>query len=177
MVGLPVLAVDKDDVLVDFAVPFLRWYKKQVGKTIGLKRIKESFQDMGISAEYIAKFIDEGNMATLEPIPGAKRALQKLYDKYEIVVVSATRENGHSSSLLNLDKLFGDLITRVYFTDKKSELLGDLGAVVFIDDRPKYISSALEVKGCKVICFAQPWNLGVKAWGRGRWPKILSMLG
>ena len=167
MVGL-----DIDGVLADFISPFLRRLEQRAGHgPIDPESIsdpsftnhpfisKEAVSDCMIDVSYDATFWQ--HLAPL-PSPDQWRALDALSRKERLVFVTHRyeREN-YSIHQVTCDwlKKYGVSNPVVYFTQNhKSELIGQLGVELFVDDRHENCRDVAENTNAVVLMPHRPYN-------------------
>ncbi|CAA0818710.1 Haloacid dehalogenase-like hydrolase (HAD) superfamily protein [Striga hermonthica] len=105
----------------------------------------------------------------IRPIPGAREALQKLSEIYNLSIVTSRQNAIKEHTIEWIDKHYPGLFQEIHFgnhfalegqSKPKSEICKSLGAKVLIDDNPRYAIECAEV-GIKVLLFdyenSYPW--------------------
>lgn len=168
-----VIAVDIDDVLVPHVQDLLAWhnreyrtnmtpdqYRSRDPKDWGAKTIKDAIQR-------VQKFFDTPDFLEAEPIAEAAEALEKLNDRYDLVVVTARDTIIEEATRRWLNSHFPSLFKEIRFTARLSiEKIGGAKSTIALTLNAKYlIDDALEnavdaaAAGIKVLLFGiYPWN-------------------
>lgn len=114
-----------DNVLVDF----------QSGLTKVDDSVKQQYADDGTGKPHYDDI--PGVFSLMDPMPGAKEAVDKLKDTYDVYILSTApwgNPSAWSDKVTWLKQHFGDLFKkRVFLTHHKDFVQGD----VLIDDSPK----------------------------------------
>lgn len=166
------IAVDIDEVLAQHNLRLAEWHNKMYGTNYTLDSfISDNLQDVwGIpydeAEERVKAFHDSEMHKELEPVAGAKEALEYLKQKHDLVVITVRRKSIVDITHAWLDEHFPDLFTSINFihfwdeADKttKAELCQKLGATHLIDDSLKNCTQAAE-RGVKALLFGDyAWN-------------------
>jgi len=85
------IAVDMDGVLADVILQFIKFHKKDTGKTISIEEItglteKEAFPNGWVHVN------SEGFFRTAPVITGSREILEQLNSRYEVFIVSSATE-------------------------------------------------------------------------------------
>jgi len=173
--GKPIIAVDIDDVLAAEAAFIVAYSNKRWGHALAVTDYQEFWEAMWDvdheEAERRAVELHQpGIEGSYEPIQGARDALARLHQKFELVTVTSRRELVRSETLDWLKKHLGDVFSRVLFSGiwdggkrgahklTKTEILQSIGAQFLIDDQLKHCLSAAEA-GINAVLFGDyPWN-------------------
>jgi FMN phosphatase YigB (HAD superfamily) len=156
---MKVIALDVDGVLLDFMPAFDKAAEALLGKRIKIHkdehslnhyhlkdRIQSTQEDVDAVLQYM---IDTGVYANLQPLPGAREALDAIKaEGFKIVLVTALPEAAKLSRLLNLKNYLDfepDEIHCVGMGMTKGEKLKEIQPDVFIDDRIDYLASGASI--------------------------------
>jgi len=162
------IAVDMDDVLFDFLGEFFLWHNAVFGSQyqaadMVYAKLWEVWGGTKQEAlERILRFWDERDLIPIEPISGAREALNELKKHYRLAVVSARFENTLESSQEWLDHYFPELFDEVILgisdpmaeerQRSKAEVCVDIGAKLLIDDQLVHAEECRKV-GIEVLLF------------------------
>jgi len=175
----PIIAVDVDDVLADFVTEFCIFAKTHWDEDV----IKENFtedwtqifrdNDMAtITKRAVEMFASADFYNQMKPLLGAKKVLQKLSRKFDLVPltsrVSSLCELTDAWLRENYGEVFREIVfsgayesdrdysTRVYLG--KGEICREIGAEFLIDDQPKHANSFAKVGGKSLLFGDYSWN-------------------
>jgi 5'(3')-deoxyribonucleotidase len=177
----PVIAVDIDDVLFPFVLGMAEYHNHHKGTTLSPEDFTSfNFMDVwGGTQDETNSMIDgfmEADYLRLQPEPGAKEALARLKNDFDVVLVTARNQMFEANTVLWLRHHLPDLFKDVVFAGNphdgrayqpKGIICKELGARLLIDDHPLNLMSATEC-GVEGILF------GSKAWSvvDGPYPSI-----
>lgn len=171
----PVVAVDIDDVLAAEAAFIVAYSNKHWNHTLTISDYQEFWEEMwGVDhdeAERRALELHQpGIGGSYEPMAGAREALLRLCDDFELVVITSRRALVREETLGWLKEHVGDVFSQVVFSGiwdggrdgahklTKTEMLRSVGAQYLIDDQLKHCLSAGEA-GIRAVLFGNyPWN-------------------
>jgi valyl-tRNA synthetase/predicted acetyltransferase/protein-tyrosine-phosphatase len=173
----PLLALDIDDVLAATIPGAFEYFSKKLGRPApSLYDYTEDWAKlMGVDEKTAADlmkeiYADDEFFGSVDEVAGAKKALEKLHNKFKIVAVTSRPPSMEKITRAWIQKNFAGLFDEVYmmnFFDEisadaakktKGEFVKKLGARWLIDDQPKHCNSAIE-NGVKAICFGDyPWS-------------------
>lgn len=173
-----IIAVDIDDVLSRTAQSIIDYGNKQWGHSHTLEDFNEQLSQMWqVEAEEAHKrwleFMNSGIIEQYDVIPEAKDALEKLADRFILIVVTSRRDSLLGITREWLDANYPGIITeivgaQIYGTGKadahaltKAEVLQQLSADYLIDDQPKHCIGAAGVGVKAVLYGGYPWNRDV----------------
>ena len=166
------LAIDLDDVLVDFANPFSAYIKKKYNIKLNNRHFykinwaEEFGWDKKRAISSILEFLKSPEFDDLKPIPGAQDGVEQLKKYHDLVVVTGRPKEVLEQSKSWLEKYFTFMFSEVYATDfhivrkgrkGKGELCREKGVEAIIEDFPDYGQECLDA-GIKVYLFSRPWN-------------------
>jgi uncharacterized protein len=172
------IALDIDDVVIDFNRGFFDFYNHKYGTHyVHENRVTYHYHTIfDISQEDAQKEYDEYTFSKFHqdtlPVGGVREALVQLR-AHELFLISARPEKKREVTIRWLESHLGEslkYIQGIYLTgqhrkDKdlsktKGEIAKDLGIDIFIEDAP---SNATEIAshGIKVLLFDTPWNKNV----------------
>ena len=139
---MKIIGIDVDLTIVDMITPWLQWYNQETGENMTFEDLKEHeyhLQDLMVCHKNPLSFWDKEDLYdNLNPIPEAKKYIDKLSEHFEIVFVSSCFP-GHYKSKENFIKKhfpYADFIA----THSKKYIDVDY----FIDDYKKYIDEVYE---------------------------------
>ncbi len=157
-----VLAVDFDDCIVPFDIPFRSWLHEEHGVDLrAVKAVKgkfhydEAYPKSGISKEQFGKFIDsytEGFSSEAPPYPGAKEGLEQLSEVYELHIVTARPPQYRDVTEASVEQhigvgVFEAVHTAEYNGDhkltSKVSTFKKIGAVAAVDDADHNVNAAI----------------------------------
>lgn len=189
-----VLGVDFDDVVIRTGDAMARFHNATYGTTyspddVVSYNLGEVWNCTPEEAQArIDEFVGTEFHHSAEAVFGAYDALKKLGEEYEIVIVTGRHEAMRDSTIEWLTKNFLGLYREIHFTGhyevepdkkrKKSEVMTEIGADLFIDDALHFATDVASV-GIPVLLFDTPWNQGELPHGVTRvfsWEEILSRI-
>jgi uncharacterized HAD superfamily protein len=169
-----IIGVDLDDVLLNFADPFISFNNLHYGTTHRREQITSFLMEdiWGITGDEVNRRIrafyhcDTHKHAL--PIEGAIEGIKKLADTHELHIVSS--KSAETSAYMTdwLRKHFPNAFRSVHFTrndqdDKhpreKANICKELGVEVFIDDALRNAEKIAAVS-IPVLLYDTPWNQG-----------------
>lgn len=172
------IAIDIDDVLVEFVPSLARWYNDKFGTNLK----KEDFYTFAFheiwggthleSVGKVRKFLDSGIIKDLNVIEGAAEVLKELDNKgHELHIVTSRFPDLHEDTLIWLDRHFKGIFKEVHFGHNKiskqkdslskAERCKQLDIDLLIDDLPEHALECAK-KGIRVLLFDAPWNQDIK---------------
>lgn len=158
------IGIDVDNVIAD-SVPTLiaeanKYFKTNF--TYNDIYIYDFHKILGVSREemsvFMKKIFSEKVPLRCKTIKGAKEAIHKIKENYEIYIVSSRRKEFKADTIewLNNNDIPYDFVEHV--TDKQKHIYAiDKGIEVFIEDDLEQAISLAE-NGIKVFLFDHPWN-------------------
>lgn len=167
----PLIAVDIDDVLFPFVPGIATYHNDLKGTTLSPQDFHSyNFMEVwGGDEQETNTIVDNfmmGDNLHLQPVEGAKQALTRLNQDYDIVLVTARNEVFETATVTWLREHLPDLFRHVIFAGNqydgrphrtKGSICTELDAQLLIDDHPRNIMSAAEC-GIDGILF------GIHAW-------------
>jgi hypothetical protein len=167
--GRPVVLCDMDDVLTEFREGYYKW----VNRTYGLATdpnttqyyMVDEFREIGVNPEdAFRRFISEGGMLDLEPVPGSAMMIHRLAEAgFWVHIVTARPEEDPAckySTYMWLSEL-GVSCHKLSFTPEKYRWLVQSGygdrVVCAIDDSSKHVAEYLK-HGIPVVCPRKSYN-------------------
>jgi len=168
-----IIAIDIDDVLFPFVSSVVDHHNSIKGTSLVAEDfLSFNFREYwGGSEEESMQMIDSflsKNVLHLQPMSGARHALNRLKQDFTIILVTA--RNGEYQLETNrwLQKHFIGLFDSIVFAGNpqdgrvfrtKGEICQEIGAVLLIDDHPKNILSVIE-RGIDGVLFGEkPWSV------------------
>lgn len=172
----PIIAIDIDDVLADYAKGFVDFSNARWGGNLTIDDYDEHWGNVwGLNKDEVRRRADlihlERMVRNLDHKPEARPVLEKLAQRFELMVVTSRRIQNKDDTLDWLQKYYPmistELVTFTSFFDKiddqsikktKGSLIASLGASYMIDDLPKHCFSAVD-HGVKALLFGSySWN-------------------
>lgn len=172
----PVIAVDIDEVLGEYAVDFVKFSNERWGTSLEVSDYTEHWSQLWqIEHEETIRRRDTINesdlVANLSQIPGANEALTQLSESFDIVLVTSRPLILEQDTRAWLEKCYANLVKDIYFagmydgdiTDKsflktKSSVYSQISPQFVIDDQFKHCQAAADL-GINAILFGDyPWN-------------------
>ena len=167
-----IIAIDADDVIADTVPVFIDWLNKEYNTNFSHEEMNNQDYDLDylkIDKEtwstVLDKFHDSEDYKKIKPIKGAKEALIKLKEKYELVIVTARPETLIIKTKEFMNKHFLKIFSKIYHTTsrkenkslKKSEICKELGINTIIEDSYENGLDCAQ-SGIKAIILDMPWN-------------------
>jgi uncharacterized HAD superfamily protein len=164
------IAVDVDDVSLDFVLSFVRFYNARYGTDFVKKDFfsYDLWKVLGITKEKITQrmslFYESDYFDEIEPVQDAQEALYILNQKRNNVFVTSRPIKIKLKTDLSLRRNFKDSYSETFYSGdfngqgkSKAEICKELGAFLIIEDCLKY---ALDCSshGIPVFLVDQPWN-------------------
>ncbi len=163
------IAVDIDDVLAAEAEFIIDYSNEHWGHSLSLDEYQEHWGELwGVDPGETERRADilhqPGIVSSYRLIERGHEALQKLAERYKLVIVTSRRSKTKYETLQWLEENFAGIFVNIHFTGfydditpdsyrrTKGELLRQLGANFVIDDQLKHCRSALD-NGVQAILF------------------------
>jgi len=178
----PIIVVDIDDVLGDYMAMVVDYGNARYGMNLTHDDGSENWGEMfGVSQEEWLNGFEDFCAETEwykheKSIKNAREVLEKLRERFQLVVVTSRGISLKQDTLEWLEKNYGGVVDEVIFAgifdgaerrDKdlhvlarltKADKLQEIGASYFIDDQPKHVNAAAEC-GIKSLLFGDyGWN-------------------
>lgn len=172
----PIIAIDIDDVLADYAAGFVEFSNARWGLNLTIADYDEHWGNVwGVDVDEVRRRADiihvESMVKNLKHKPEAFPVLQRLSRDFTLSVVTSRRIQNKADTLEWLQKHYPmispELITFAGFFDSidedsikktKGGLIASLGASYMIDDLPKHCLSAVD-HGVEALLFGDyTWN-------------------
>ena len=171
------IAVDFDDVLMDFNAGFLASHNRLYGTNLLFENLidYDNWELVyGCDKETMVKraknFYLSAEHALVSPIAGSIEAITHLSKSYSLQIVTSRPDTVRTLTLEWLERHFPGLFSDFHFTNiyagdtgvkskSKPEVCRDIGALIHIDDsltHAKNVASA----GIPVLLPDRPWNQG-----------------
>lgn len=165
------IALDIDDVLIDFNTGFLKFFNEKLNTSHTIKDIT-AYEYHTIfdvtkekSQEIIDEFMDSFLHLETPPVVGVVEGL-KLINHHEIILISARPEKRRKLTidwiekhLQGLAQIHSIILTGQYHgeTKKKGEIAKEIGIDMFVEDS---LANAYDIAnhGIPVLLFDTPWN-------------------
>ena len=179
------VAVDLDEVVVQFVEEITKYYNKLFNKNLKLQDYDGRFwSDVWVVTQdqvnrTICDFSTTFEFANLLPIPGSFDTLKKLKDTghFEFYIVTARGEQLQKATMAWIEKHFDGIFSGIEFGNtfgqdvtkikkEKSKICEELGCIFLIDDM-KYNLQHCNKRGIQGILFnleeKYPWCHGISA--------------
>ncbi len=173
------IAVDLDDVLSASAAGFIAYSNQKWGTNLTVENYHENWAEMwqldhDATHERWDHFWKSGIVGTFEQYDEAKPVLQKLKQRFRLVIATARHRIVQKETLEWLDVHHKDVFEEVHmagFYEKsdpeahkltKADLLKSIRADYVIDDQPKHCLAAADVGISAVLFGDYSWNRQVK---------------
>lgn len=172
----PIIAIDIDDVLADYAAGFVAFSNSQWGTHLTVDDYDEHWGDVWkVDTEEVrrraAAIHDGGMVQSLIHKSEAVPILEVLSKRFELVIVTSRRIQNKEDTLAWLRQHYPmispDTVTFSGFFDTiredsihqtKGDIISSIGATYMIDDQPKHCLAAAE-KGVEALLFGDyRWN-------------------
>ena len=172
----PIIAIDIDDVLADYAVGFIEFSNAHWGTNLTIDDYDEHWANVWkVDVEEVrrrADLIHEKRLVKdLTHRSEARPVLEKLSQRFDLVVVTSRRIQNKEDTLawlklyypmLSVETVvfsgFYDTIHDDSIHQTKGSIISSLGASYMIDDQPKHCISAAEC-GVEALLFGDyRWN-------------------
>lgn len=178
----PIIAVDVDDVLVQFVPALCDFAYEKWGENITPENYTEDWSkilkvndvDMikRCAAEMFADFDFYNNMKAVD---GAREILPKLAKKFALVPLTSRIAAQKDLTMNWLSSNFGDIFSEVIFSgayekesfengvghavkQAKGDICREIGASYLIDDQPKHVNSAVDCGVVGILFGDYGWN-------------------
>ena len=166
------IAIDLDDVTIDFITDLLLFYNKRSGKSIKKDDVKTyNFWDVWggtreEAVEIVNDFHDSDHFYKLEPMSKAVESIKKLAKDNEIYFITARPIHFKEKTEKWLQQHLSEININLIFTGKfhdpeksksKAEICKELGIKLILEDSSSTTKECLD-SGIDVILFTQPWN-------------------
>lgn len=169
----PVLAIDIDDVLAPMLYEFVPWLEKRNGVKFKMYNGMSYFVEdqLNYSHEQITEaldtFFNSDHYHALEPVEGALATIQRLKQKYEVVLVTARPNMLEVATERWLEHHFPKEFTNIHFVGSsiatkghqtKTDVLKSVRAIALVDDSLKNIQDAAAIGLQAVLFGSYEWN-------------------
>jgi uncharacterized HAD superfamily protein len=170
------IAIDIDEVLVDFVTNFLRDHNRRRGTALSKEDISsyrmwelwgETKEESDRSFE---EFYNSELFRNLEPAKESIWAVNNLSKDHELHIISSRPETIHEFTRSWVQKHFPNCFSGIHFSKKrpvngkslkKAEISAGLGVDLIIEDSLEYAKECAE-RGIRVLLFDAPWNQSEK---------------
>ncbi len=189
--GLPVIAVDFDDVTAGFNLAFSTFMNRMIGTNIAFEAIN-TFDMVALYGleekvlmDHVRHFLHHEHH-TIEPIPFAVKSLRTMRRRFDPQMVTSRCESLTDITSGWIAEHAVGAFSALHFTNgfgtkfperkrTKTEVCQAIGARVLVDD---HVGNAIEVSkaGIPVLLFDRPWNRGYEASGVVRvdsWHRVM----
>ncbi len=172
MSSKPVLAVDFDDTLANFAQGMAEAYNAEVKESGGETVTPQDFYivwKVGVPAhgwnhdrvaadQWIAHYLFSDRALGTPPIDGSVEVIYRLKEKYDIHVVTGRDVEMRQATEQWIEKYFPGVFKGIHFEVLKAVACKQIDAVAIVDDAPPYIAATVSA-GIRSICFGDyAWN-------------------
>ena len=171
----PVIAVDIDDVIAENAPSFVAFSNERWGTHLTVDDFQDHWGEVwGLEHEETEKryheFHESGRIGTYEVIHGAQAVLQKLKERFTLIILTSRPESESQLTKEWVGTHYRDIFDGIIFSGfyergmrdgvkmTKGQLAKDIGANYLIDDQLKHVLAASE-HGIRGILFGEyAWN-------------------
>ena len=171
----PTIAIDVDDVLAASAEGWVSYSNQQWGTRLTIEDYQEDWAAMWqVDHETMKQRAEDlfasDLVSTFKHRPDALEVLQKLSQRFELVIATSRHRRVHDQTLAWLDKYYGGIFANMHmagiFDDgqvgshlrTKAELIRGIEADYLIDDQPKHCN-AVALDGKQAVLFGDyAWN-------------------
>ena len=170
------IAIDMDEVLAKYTQKVIRTLKQETNYEVDLEKVAGNFLSQSLPQKYIdivtAYPYREGFFRDLEVMEDSQEILERLNEKYDIYIVSATLQhpNAPKDKLAWLREHFPFIhFSKIIFCGDKSIIRTDC----LVDDHPKHLEA---FKG-ESILFSAFHNIHEKRFKRARnWRQLEQLI-
>ena len=167
------IAVDIDDVLFPFVEGIADYHNDVTGSNLTLDDYATfDFSaiwglDAAAAEEIVGDFM-QGDNLHMQPLAGARDALRRLSQNYNVVLVTARNQYFEADTIAWLERHLSGLFQKVIFAGNphdgrlyrpKGEVCRELGVELLIDDHPRNLLSAAEHGIDGVLFGLKPWSV------------------
>lgn len=170
-----VIAVDIDDVIAVNVPAFIEFSNAKWGTNLTIEDYDEHWVkvwnlDQDEAEKRAQEFHDSDIFMDYEHMPDARSVLEKLSDKYRLVVITARRVQLEKDTLAWIDKYFPNLFEEIVFAgiwdqknterhkQTKASICRDLKVDYLIDDQFKHCLAVAEDEMKSLLFGEYPWN-------------------
>lgn len=171
--GKSVIAIDIDEVLFPFTREFVKFHNSKYETTLSIddfltyefEHVMDLPVDVAVSRIRAFDALEEN--IHVEPLQDAKKALNKLSEKYKLVIVTARDPKFGDATHAWIDKHFSGVFSQVMLIGHpttmqayrtKAEVCKELNAVALVDDSVVHVTKCIE-EGVEGILFGDyPWS-------------------
>jgi 5'(3')-deoxyribonucleotidase len=177
MANKPIIAIDIDEVLAEFAKDFVVYSNERWGTNLSLDNYHQDWAkmwelDFASTQARSAEYFGDGRARQYEHVVGTQEALLKLKEHYDLIVVTARPSQTKDDTLPWIQERFPGIFNedKIYFAgfwDKidqhsikltKGKLAKELGAKYLIDDQLTHCLGA-DQEGVQALLFGEySWN-------------------
>ena len=170
-----ILGVDFDEVLFQSTKAAVKYHNAAYGTSFTVEDMTSYNwgEIWGCTSEEAERrfidFISTQFHAEAEEVLGARDALKRLNEKYEVVIVTGRQEIAREATLGWLTKNLAGLYREIHFVGSfnpdpskqrlKSDVVKTSGISIFIDDSLRFAEDVART-GVPVLLFDTPWNQG-----------------
>lgn len=189
-----ILGVDFDDVIFHSDAALREFHNTRYGTSYAFEDRSEFTLEpvWNCSSEEVERRLNEFSESAFHEnagiVKGAKEALQRLNQFYDIVIVTGRSEDVRAPTEQWLEKNLLGLYREIHFANhkygdpanrrNKSDILKELGIQIFIEDAPHFAKDVAEA-GITVFLLDTPWNRAETPLGATRvhsWKEIEKQL-
>ncbi len=168
------IAVDKDDVLIDFNSQLCQFHNQTYGTALSIEdfitfdfsRVWGCSEDEAFSR--VMSFYQSTHYGQIKRVDGAMSALERMKRDHDLLVLTARPEEVKQETIMSVTKYFPGIFSDVHFAHAfgsgqrrtKAEVCLELGVELLIDD------SLGNVRGCRAAgietyLYRRPWNMSL----------------
>lgn len=190
-----IIALDFDDVVVDFNAQFCAYHNQRFGTRITYDDITTFDMQFVYGCEdkdivrRVLEFYDSEHHERVLPMESALEYIELLSRRYTLDVVTSRPESSRTNTLALLHRHFPRTFRAVHFTNgfgageieipkTKAQLCKEIGAGLIVEDAPRHVKE-LCAAGIRVIMPDRPWNRTHTPEGAVRlssWKEIVSWI-
>jgi uncharacterized HAD superfamily protein len=170
----PIIAVDIDEVLTPFVKHLLDFYNKRFPENQILLENFHSYQfwevwggTMHEANNLVDEFFKSDDFKSQQPLEHAVQTLQKLKERFELVIVTSRQHAIKDHTHEFLDKYYPGIFSSVLMGNhygkegvkkSKPDMCKEIGAVLLIDDSLDYARQCAEANLDAILFGDYPWN-------------------
>ncbi len=168
------IAVDLDDVLIQFNKGFLDYHNKKYNTSFDMVSDRPFRYDefLGISVEEVVvrvvDFYKSSEFMKLKPMDFSQESVNKLVKNNKLIILTSRPPDMRGLTEVWTKKYFGNVFEEIILTGQfdlsankkeitKSAVCEEKDVSLFIDDAVHYIEEVSRI-GVKCLLFDRPWN-------------------
>lgn len=180
------IAVDIDDVVLDYANAFLKFFNEETGLAYKKADITNWYGESSLRVppgfgrsvpHMFADFPHTEGFYGMRMIPGAQEGLQQLLSEYDVSFITARSSPEAQQHIYDTFHARQLPMDKIYFAQNKGRLASQLKIDVLVDDAQHNLNRVYgESPKTWPVVYTQPWN---KSWGGRRvndWPELVERM-